>query len=167
MSGEACKVLFLCTGNSTRSILAEAILNREGRGRFIGHSAGSHPAGRVHPLVLELLAARGHPTAGLHSKSWEVFAAERGLRMDLIVTVCDKAARETCPVWPGRPAGAHGPFPDPAAAGGSEAERRAVFAETYERIRGRVRDLVSLPVETLDEAGLRARLAAIGRNRPR
>lgn len=167
MSGEACKVLFLCTGNSARSILAEAVLNREGRGRFTGHSAGSHPTGRVHPLALDLLAARGHPIAGLHSKSWEVFAAEGGLRMDLVVTVCDEAAGEVCPIWPGRPAGAHWPFPDPAAAGGSESERRAVFAETYERIRGRVRTLVSLPVETLDEVTLRARLAAIGRERPR
>ena len=143
MSDRSFNVLFLCTGNSARSILAEAILNREGRGRFAGHSAGSHPAGRVHPLALDLLAARGHPTAGLQSKSWEVFAAEGAPRMDLIVTVCDKAAGEVCPVWPGRPADAHWPFPDPAAAEGSEAERRAVFAETYERIRARVRDFAA------------------------
>ncbi len=167
MSGTAFKVLFICTGNSARSILAEAIPSRAGRGRFTGHGAGSHPAGRVHPLALDLLAARGHPTAGLRSKSWQVFAAEGAPRMDPIVTVCDKAAGEVCPIWPGRPAGAHWPFPDPAAAGGSEAARRAVFAETYERIRGRVRTLVSLPVETLDEVTLRARLAAIGRERPR
>ena len=152
MSGTPFKVLFLCTGNSARSILAEAIPNRAGRGRFTGHGAGSHPAGRVHPLALDLLAARGHPTAGLRSKSWQVFAAEgaprRDLaegapRMDLIVTVCDKAAGEVCPIWPGRPAGAHWPFPDPAAAAGSEAGRRAAFAETYERIRARVRDFVA------------------------
>ena len=167
MSGTAFKVLFLCTGNSARSILAEAILNREGRGRFTGHSAGSYPTGRVHPLALDLLAARGHPTAGLRSKSWEVFAREGGLHMDLVVTVCDKAAGEACPIWPGRPTGAHWPFPDPAAAGGSEAERRAAFAETYDRIQKHIRDLVGLPLETLGAANLRARLADIGRITPR
>jgi arsenate reductase len=153
-------VLFLCTGNSARSILAEALLNRLGAPRFRGHSAGSRPLGRVNPQAIALLAAHGHDTAGLASKSWADFAAPDAPAMDIILTVCDSAAGEPCPVWPGHPAQGHWGLPDPAAA--PEAEAKAAFAATYAALERRIGALVGLPLDRLGNAGLRAELARIG-----
>jgi arsenate reductase (thioredoxin) len=135
-------VLFLCTGNSARSILAEAILNHRGAGRFAAFSAGSHPRGEVHPLALALLRAKGLAVTGLRSKSWDEFAAPGAPTMDRIITVCDNAAGEACPVWPGRPAVAHWSLPDPAAVPGSDAERRRAFADTWQALDQRIARLM-------------------------
>ncbi|RJP24344.1 MAG: arsenate reductase ArsC [Deltaproteobacteria bacterium] len=131
-------VLFLCTGNSARSILAESILNRLGEGRFRGYSAGSHPKGEVHPLALELLRTLGMPVDGLRSKSRDEFARPDAPEMDFVVTVCDNAARETCPIWPGKPVKSHWGIPDPAAVEGDEARRRAAFRTAYRRLENHV-----------------------------
>lgn len=155
-------VLFLCTGNSARSILAEAILNREGKGRFVGFSAGSHPRGAVHPYSLELLEKLGHPIAGIRSKSWDEFAAAGAPLLDFVFTVCDDAAGEVCPVWPGQPMTAHWGLPDPAAAEGTEAEKRLAFAEAYRMLKNRISAFVSLPLSSLDRMTLQNRIAAIG-----
>ena len=136
-------ILFLCTGNSARSILAEAILNRRGAGRFAGFSAGSRPRGEVHPLALALLRDKGHDVAALRSKSWDEFAALGAPRMDRVVTVCDNAAGEACPVWPGHPAKSHWGLPDPAAVQGSDAEQRHAFAETYAALDKHIAQLVA------------------------
>lgn len=157
-------VLFLCTANSARSILAEAILNREGGGRFRAFSAGSFPSGRVNPHALALLERLGHDTSGLGSKGWDAFAEPGAPDLHFIFTVCDNAAGEACPVWPGHPATAHWGVPDPAAAQGSEAEIAAAFAETYDRLRRRIRLFTALPVEGLDRLALKTRLAEIGRS---
>ena len=135
-------VLFLCTGNSARSILAEAIVNDPsiGGGRFKGHSAGSHPKGAVHPLALETLRQHHLPVDGLRSKSWEEFAKPGAPRMDFVFTVCDQAASETCPVWPGQPVTAHWSIPDPAAAGGAEEDRRRAFRDVFLDLRRRIED---------------------------
>ena len=142
MAAKLTKVLFLCTQNSARSILAECVLNRLGAGRFEAHSAGSHPGGRVNPDALELLAREGHATAHLRSKSWDEFAGPGAARMDLVITVCDNAAAEASPVWPGAPARAHWPLTDPAAVA-DPAARAATFAAVYREIEARVGALIS------------------------
>ncbi len=156
-------VLFLCTGNSARSIMAEVLINHWGRGRFHGFSAGSMPSGRVHPMTLELLAALKLPTGGLRSKSWHEFAAPGSLDMDLVFTVCDQAANEVCPVWPGQPIVAHWGVPDPAAVEGSDAVRMAAFRDAFRRLDARIKIFVSLPVEKLDRLMLKREADRIGR----
>ncbi|HEV8389106.1 MAG TPA: arsenate reductase ArsC [Dongiaceae bacterium] len=157
-------VLFLCTGNSARSILAECILNREGNGRFKAFSAGSHPKGQVHSYALDLLKKMNHPTAGLRSKDWEEFAQVGAPHLDFVFTVCDNAANEVCPIWPGQPMTAHWGVPDPAAAEGTEAERRLAFADAYRMLGNRISIFVSLPVRSLDRLSLQTRLDEIGRS---
>ncbi|MBC9072167.1 arsenate reductase ArsC [Thauera sp. CAU 1555] len=158
-------VLFLCTGNSARSILAEAILNRESMGRFRAWSAGSQPKGAVHPRALELLGKLNHPLDELRSKSWEEFAAADAPRMDFVITVCDNAAGEVCPVWPGQPMTAHWGVPDPAAVEGSESERHLAFADTYRMLRNRIGIFVNLPLAGLDRLSLKAKMDEIGKTR--
>jgi arsenate reductase (thioredoxin) len=155
-------VLFLCTGNSARSILAEAMMNRLGKGRFKAYSAGSHPTGRVNPLALETLAAAQLPIDGYRSKAWDEFAAPGSPAMDFIITVCDNAAGEVCPAWPGKPVSAHWGVPDPAAVEGSEAQKRAAFREAAATLRRRIELLASLPIDKLDALSLRAKLREIG-----
>ncbi len=154
MADRAVSVLFLCTGNSCRSVMAECLLNALGGGRFRAFSAGSHPTGEVNPIALELLRRRGHPTDKLRSKSWDEFAGPDAPTMDLIVTVCDNAAGEVCPVWPGRPAAAHWGFPDPAAFQGGERETRAFFERVYGQIEARLSHFVELSKGIQDRAGL-------------
>ncbi len=167
MQAKITNLLFLCTQNSARSIMAECILNELGAGRFRAYSAGSHPAGRVNPNALDLLEGLGHPTDSLASKSWDVFVEAGAPEMDVVITVCDRAAGATCPFWPGRPAGAPWPIPDPAAVEGSAAERAVAFAAVYKAIAARVEALVALPVGTLDDPeALGRRLAGIGARRP-
>jgi arsenate reductase len=137
-------VLFLCTGNSARSILAEVLLNHLGEGRFRAYSAGSHPKGTVHPGALEALRDEGYPTSGLRSKSWNEFAEPGAPAMDFVVTVCDNAAKEVCPIWPGMPATAHWGIPDPAEAGGGDAERRLAFAATMRDLKDRISAFLGL-----------------------
>jgi arsenate reductase len=156
-------VLFLCTGNSARSILAEAILNREGAGWFIAHSAGSRPKGEPHPMALSLLRHEGFDTSFARSKSWDEFAAPGAPKLDFVFTVCDNAAAEECPFWPGQPVSAHWGVPDPAAAEGTEAERALAFAESYRMLRNRILAFVALPHGTIDALTLKARLDDIGR----
>lgn len=156
-------VLFLCTGNSARSILAEAILNRDGEGRFRAHSAGSQPKGEVHPLTLDTLSASGFPTDGYRSKSWDEFGSADGPHFDFIFTVCDSAAGDACPVWPGQPITAHWGIPDPAAAEGSDEDKRAAFRKAFGQLHARIATLVSLPLDRLDPSELRSRLDAAGR----
>ena len=158
-------VLFLCTGNSARSVMAEAILNKIGRGRFNAFSAGSRPAGKVNPYTIELLKQLGHTVDGLISKSWSVFERPDSPRMDMIITVCDNAAGEVCPVWPGRPVTAHWGFEDPAAFEGSHEAKSAKFHDIYRQIMTRIRLLVSLPVERLDHLALETELRSIGKHR--
>ena len=155
-------VLILCTGNSARSVLAEATLNHLGRGRFRAFSAGSQPSGRVNPFALELLTARGHPTDGVRSKSWDEFAAPGAPVMDFIITVCDNAAGEVCPLWPGHPASAHWGVEDPAAAEGSDENKRAAFVTVYTVLRRRIERLIALPLDTLAAPEVKARLHEIG-----
>lgn len=157
-------VLFLCTGNSARSIMAEAIMNQlsVNRGRFRAYSAGSHPKGEVHPFALDLLRASGHDVTGLASKSWEAFATPDAPKMDFVFTVCDSAATETCPVWPGAPMTAHWGLPDPAAAEGSEAERRFAFADAYRMLSNRIGIFVNLPMQAGDVQSLKRSLDEIG-----
>jgi protein-tyrosine-phosphatase len=166
MTDHVYNVLFLCTGNSARSILAECILNREGKGRFRGFSAGSHPKGQVHPFAIELLKKLNHPTAGLRSKDWEEFAAPGAPAMDFVFTVCDNAANEVCPVWPGQPMTAHWGLPDPAAVDGTEAERHLAFADAYRMLLNRISVFTNLPMRSLDRLALQKRLDEIGRHLP-
>lgn len=160
------RALFLCTGNSARSILAEAILNREGRGRFKAFSAGSQPKEAPHPMALDLLRKLNHDTAFARSKSWEEFSGPAAPRLDFVFTVCDNAAAEVCPVWSGQPMTAHWGVPDPAAAEGSEVERRLAFSETYRLLFNRISIFTSLPVRALDKLSLQRRLDEIGRSLP-
>ena len=155
------RVLFLCTGNSARSVMAEAALNRLGQGRFEACSAGSMPIGRVNPLTIDVLRNHGHPVDHLRSKSWDEFAASGAPEMDLIITVCDNAAGEVCPVWPGRPVGAHWGFEDPAAFVGPDDQKRARFEKIYQRIYRRMEQLAALPRDSLDSVGLREKLRAL------
>jgi arsenate reductase len=155
-------VLFLCTGNSARSILGEALLNHWGKGRFRAFSAGSFPKGAVHPMALELLRYMGLPTEGLRSKSWSEFASADAPIMDFVITVCDNAAGEVCPVWPGQPLTGHWGIPDPAAATGSEKEIAAAFAETCRQLRNRLDLFLNLPLATIDRMSLQTRLREIG-----
>lgn len=154
-------VLFLCTGNSARSILAEAILGHDGAGRFVAFSAGSQPVGQVNPWALHTLATRNYPADGFSSKSWNVFAD--GPPFDLLVTVCDSAAAESCPVWPGQPISAHWGIPDPAAVEGSDAEKEAAFALAFDRLKRRIDRMLALPVAGLAPAELQAALQDIGK----
>lgn len=156
-------VLFLCTGNSARSILAEAYLNSAGRGRFRAYSAGSHPTGKVNPLALELLAKNRINAPGLRSKSWDEFAHPGAPEIDMIFTVCDNAAGEACPVWPGKPITAHWGVADPAAVVGSDAERRKAFQRAFAELSARIKVLLALPIEKLDRHALKSRLDEIGR----
>lgn len=159
-------VLFLCTRNAARSIMAECILNRLGQGRFRGFSAGSHPAGEIHPLAIRHLKGGNYPTGDLRSKAWDEFAAPGAPQLDFVFTVCDNAAREMCPVWPGQPMSAHWGVPDPAAVEGSEAVRAAAFGEAMRYLHNRVSIFVSLPLNALDRLSLQTRLDAIGRAVP-
>ena len=155
-------VLVLCTGNSARSILAEALLNHLGNGVWNGFSAGSKPVGRVNPHALALLEAKGHDIAGLASKSWDVFAGPDAPPMDLIITVCDSAAGESCPVWPGHPLVTHWGMPDPASVSGSKAEIEAAFGATYDKLHQRISALVALPFNQLPRADAKAAIDRIG-----
>ena len=163
MSEKIYNVLFLCTGNSARSVMAECALNRHGAGRFRAFSAGSHPAGTVHPCTLDLLKRLNYRTDGLRSKSWDEFSAPGAPAMDFVFTVCDNAAGEVCPVWPGRPTTAHWPFPDPAAFDGPDVEKRALFARVYGMIERRISIFVNLPIASLDRLSLKKRLDEMGR----
>lgn len=157
-------VLFLCTGNSARSIMGEAIINRIGAGKFKGYSAGSAPKGEVHPLALKLLNNLNYDTTPLRSKSWEEFTAPNAPDLDFVFTVCDNAANEVCPVWPGQPMTAHWGLPDPAEAKGSETQRALAFADTYRMLNNRIGIFTSLPLTSLDELSLRKQLDDIGRS---
>lgn len=161
MAGKVYNVLFLCTHNSARSILAEALLNSLGVGRFRAYSAGSFPKGTVNPLALETLRKHGHSTAEIRSKSWDEFAKPGAPEMNLVITVCDQAAGEACPVWPGRPVTAHWGLPDPSAVEGSNRKRREAFQQTYIALQDRIRLLLSLPVEKLDRLALKQKLDRI------
>jgi arsenate reductase (thioredoxin) len=158
-------VLFLCTGNSARSIMAEAILNRAGQGKFRAFSAGSQPKGEVHPHARDLLERLHYDVSGLRSKSWSEFAAPGAPKLDFVFTVCDNAAAETCPVWPGQPMTAHWGIPDPAAATGTEVEVRLAFADALRMLTNRIDIFVALPLRSLDQLSLQRRLEAIGKTK--
>ena len=162
MSDRVYNVLFLCTGNSARSILGEALLNQLGQGRFKAYSAGSHPKGSVHPKALEILRDEGLPIDGLRSKPWDEFAGPGAPVMDFVFTVCDNAANETCPVWPGQPMTAHWGIEDPAAVVGTPVVERAAFVTAFRYMRNRITAFVALPVASLDRMTLQNRVRAIG-----
>ncbi|NKB19454.1 MAG: arsenate reductase ArsC [Alphaproteobacteria bacterium] len=159
-------VLFLCTGNSARSIIAESVLNRLGKGRFAAYSAGSHPSGQIHPLTAELLSRLDYNLDDARSKSWDEFATDDAPQMDLIFTVCDNAAGEVCPIWPGHPATAHWPFLDPAAFEGSEADHRALFVKVYGMIERRIEAFIKLPIDEMDKSTLQKRLNEMEQETP-
>ena len=156
-------VLFLCTGNSARSILAEAYLNSAGKGRFKAHSAGSKPGGRINPFALELLSKSEIEVADLRSKSWDEFAQPGAPKMDFVFTVCDNAAAEPCPYWPGQPMSAHWGVPDPAAVEGSDEDKRRAFRQAFSALSARINLLLNLPVEKLDRMSLKRKLKEIGK----
>lgn len=162
MAEQIFNVLFLCTGNSARSILAESILRKEARGRFRAYSAGSHPRGAVNPFALKVLASLEYPTEGLRSKSWDEFAAPGAPVMDFVFTVCDTAAAETCPVWPGQPMTAHWGIEDPAAVDGTDIQKEAAFVLAARYLRNRITIFASLPLKSLDKLSLNAKLREIG-----
>ncbi len=163
MTDTAYNVLFICTGNSARSIMAEAILNREGKGRFRAFSAGSRPKGEVNPNAITLLKRLDYDVSGFRSKSWDEFAAAGAPEMDFIFTVCDDAAGETCPLWPGHPATAHWGVPDPAAVTGSPIDIQLAFDDAYRMLANRIGVFVNLPMDKLDQVALRRRLDDIGK----
>ena len=158
-------VLFLCTGNSARSVIAEAVLNRAGQGHFRAFSAGSQPKGQVHPYTLDLLRKMHYDVSGLRSKSWLEFSQPDSPKLDFVFTVCDNAAGEACPYWPGQPMTAHWGVPDPAAATGTEAEIRFAFADALRMLTNRINIFISLPLDKLDRLSLQAQLEAIGKTR--
>ena len=166
MADRPYNVLFLCTGNSARSILAESLLNHWGKGRFHAYSAGSHPKGQVHPLSIELLKRLELPAEGLRSKSWDEFAQPGAPPLDFVFTVCDNAAGEICPVWPGQPMTAHWGVEDPAAAEGTDAEKLAAFRKALRSLESRVKLFTSLPIASLDKMTLQRRIDAIGKTLP-
>lgn len=163
MTDSAYNVLFLCTGNTSRSVLAEGILQRDGAGRFRSFSAGSQPKGIVNPYALKTLGACGYPVDGFRSKSWEEFAAPGAPVMDFVFTVCDSAAGEACPIWPGQPMTAHWGIPDPAAVEGSDIEKLAAFHEAFRYLRNRIGAFINLPIRSIDKLSLSAQLRDIGR----
>ncbi len=161
-SSELKNILFLCTGNSARSLIAEAVMKREGLGRFNAYSAGSQPTGAPNPHAIAVLEQLNHDTSGLRSKSWDEFAGQDAPNMDFVFTVCDNAANETCPYWPGQPISAHWGLPDPAAVIGSDAEIGLAFHDTYRMLRNRISIFVNLPFSQLDGLSLKKELEAIG-----
>jgi len=163
MADAVFKVLFLCTGNAARSILAESLLNQFGKERFQGYSAGSHPAGRVNPFALELLTKNHFPVDTLRSKSWDEFAQPDAPHLDFVITVCDNAAGEVCPVWPGQPMTAHWGIPDPAAVRGSDDEKRRAFVQAMEQLQRRISMFINLPFTTLDGMKLEQAVREIGK----
>jgi protein-tyrosine-phosphatase len=165
MTPRPLNVLFLCTHNSARSVLAEVLLNQIGRGRFKAYSAGSRPSGRVNPFALELLERNRLPTAALRSKSWEEFARPDAPPLDFVFTVCDQAAGEVCPIWPGQPMSAHWGIEDPAAVQGSDEAKRKAFFRAYNQLQNRLAIFVSLPLDKLDRLALKEKLDEIGRLR--
>jgi arsenate reductase (thioredoxin) len=162
---EPYNVLFLCTGNSARSVMAEAVLNRAGRGKFRAFSAGSQPKGQVHPYTLDLLKRLNYDVTGLRSKNWKEFSSPDAPKLDFVFTVCDNAAQETCPVWPGQPMTAHWGVPDPAVATGNEAEVRLAFADALRMLTNRINIFVSLPLRSLDQLTLQRQLNSIGKTK--
>jgi arsenate reductase len=164
-SREPLNVLFLCTGNSARSIMAEAILNRLGRGKFKAFSAGSQPAGHVHPLALQMLGNAHYDVSGLRSKPWDEFATPDAPKLDFVFTLCDNAANEVCPIWPGQPITAHWGLPDPAKAVGTDAERALVFGDTMRMLNQRIGIFVNLPLDTLSRLSLQKQLDEIGKTK--
>jgi len=166
MTERVYNVLFLCTGNSARSVLAESVLNHWGQGRFRGYSAGSFPKGQVHPVSIALLNQRGLPTAGLRSKSWDEFAAPGSPAIDFVFTVCDNAAGEACPIWPGHPMTAHWGVEDPAAVEGTEEAKWTAFRRALRELEARIKLFINLPVASLDRMTLQSRLEAIGKTLP-
>jgi protein-tyrosine-phosphatase len=154
--------LFLCTGNSARSILAESLLQHWGKDKFVAYSAGSQPKGDVHPYALDLLRSLHLPSTGFRSKSWDEFATPSAPKLDFVFTVCDSAAQETCPVWPGQPMTAHWGVPDPAAATGREIDKRQAFREAFRQLENRIKLFTSLPVASLDKLSLQRKLNDIG-----
>lgn len=163
MSDRTYNVLFLCTGNTARSILAESILRKEGRGRFNAFSAGSQPKGTVNPFALKVLAEMDYPVEGLRSKSWQEFAQAGAPAMDFVFTVCDNAAGEACPIWPGQPMTAHWGIEDPAAVEGSDLQKQAAFVEAFRYLKNRIAAFTSLPLAGIDRLSLGTRLRDIGR----
>ena len=164
MADKPFNVLFLCTGNSARSIIAEAVLNRIGQGKFQAWSAGSQPKDEVHPFTVELLKNQNYDPSKFRSKSWDEFATDDVPQMDFVFTVCDNAAQETCPIWPGQPMSAHWGVPDPAAAEGTDAERHYAFADTMRMLEQRISIFINLPMTSLDRLALQERLDEIGKS---